>query len=184
MSLRRFMMRRLLALIIAITSMAMVCPALAQPGPGSSGGPEAGGGMPPGTGPGMNRRAMRGAAQGTLILVRSYNPQTVTTMKGGVESLSTLPPKSQAAGAIRSAVLKTEQGNITVYLAPLSFMEEQKISLKAGDELEVTGSKVTLGQQPALIVKDLRVGGKSINLRNDRGVPVWMEAPAGDSPAK
>jgi hypothetical protein len=163
-------MRRLLALIITITSMALVCPVLAQPGPGA--------------GPGTGRRAMRSAAQGTLMLIRNYNRQTVTTMKGVVESLSTLPPKSQAPGAISTAVLKTEQGNITVYLAPLSFLEEQKISLKAGDELEVTGSKVTLGQQPALIVKDLRVGGKSITLRDDGGMPVWMEAPVGGSPAK
>jgi len=177
-------MRRLLALIIAITSMALVCPVLAQPGPGSSGGPEAGGAMRPGTGPGMSRRGMSGAAKGTLMLMRSYNPQTVTTVKGVVESLDTLPPKSPAPGAMRTAVLKTDQGNIMVYLAPDSFLEQEKISLKAGDELEVTGSKVTLGQQPAVIAKDLRVGGKSINLRNDRGVPVWMEAPAGDSPAK
>ena len=177
-------MRRLLALIIAITSMALVCPVLGQPGPGSSGGPAAGGGVSPGAGPGINRRAMRAAAQGTLMLMRNYNPQTVTTMKGVVESLETLPPKSKAPGAIRSAVLKTEQGKITVYLAPDSYLQEQKISLKAGDELEVTGSKVTLGQQPSLIAKDLRVGGKSITLRDERGEPVWMEAPAGGSPAK
>ena len=81
------------------------------------------------------------------------------------------------AGVIRSAVLKTEQGNITVFLAPDWYLAEQKVSLKAGDELEVTGSKVTLGQQPAIIVKDLKVGGKSITLRNDRGYPVWMEKP-------
>ena len=84
-----------------------------------------------------------------MMLMQAYNPKTVTTVKGGVESLGTLPPKSQVRELSVSAVLKTEQGDITVYLVPDWYLEEQKIALKAGDELEVTGSKVTLGKQAA-----------------------------------
>jgi hypothetical protein len=101
-----------------------------------------------------------------------YDPQTVTTVKGAVESLGTMPP-IRVWGAIRSAVLKTDQGNITVYLSPDWYLAQEKISLKPGDPMEATGSKVTMGEQPAVIAKDLKVGGQTITLRDGQGVPVW-----------
>ena len=171
-------MKRLLALMIAIISIALVCPVLAQPAPGGSGyGTRAA--------PSRSRRGMRSAASAMMMLVRLYNPQTVTTVKGQVVSLGTLPPKTTVTGALRSAVLKTEQGDITVFLAPDWYLAEQKVSLKAGDEVEVTGSKVTMGTaRPAIIVKDLKVGGKSIALRDDGGAPIWLGPAPSDSPAK
>lgn len=175
-------MRRLLALIIAITSMALVCPVLAQPGPGGDGGTETGGGLPPRPHP----QARRSAAHGTSLLIRAYRPQTIATVTGTVESLETLPPKSPLPEAIRSAVLKTEQGKITVYLGPDFYLNEQKIALKAGDELEVTGSKVALakGQQPSVIVRDLKVGGKSVSLRDVKGIPIWLKGGPSGPPEK
>ena len=108
------------------------------------------------------------------MLTNLYDPKTVTTIKGAVESLETLPPKvGGVPQAIRNAVLKTEQGNITVYLCPDFFLNQKKISLKVGDQLEATGSKVTLKEQPALIVKDFKVGDKTLVIRNDQGFSLW-----------
>jgi len=132
-------LKKLLALMIALTGIALVAPVLAQP-IGSAG--PAG----PGTDPVKNRREMRNAARGMMILMQTYNPKTVTTVKGGVQTLGTFPPNNPTPGAAVSAVLKTEQGGITIYLVPNWYLEEQKIALKAGDELEVTGSKVSLGK--------------------------------------
>jgi hypothetical protein len=167
------MVRKLLALIVAITGIALICPALAQPGPAGPGGPEPGGGIAPGKVPGRDnlRRAAGGRGGASGLLTAMYDPQTVTTVKGAVETLGTMPPRGW--GAIRSAVLKTDQGNITVYLSPDWHLAQQKISLKAGDQLEATGSKATLGEQPCVIAKDLKVDGKTVTLRDDQGVPVW-----------
>jgi hypothetical protein len=128
---------------------------------------------------------MRSATSGTVMLIRAYNPKTVTTVKGAVQSLRTMPFNSQVPGAMLAAVLKTEQGEITVYLAPAEYLSQLNISLKAGDEVEVTGSKVTLGKQPpSIIVKDLKVGDKSAALRNERGVPIWMAGQPGSGSSK
>lgn len=167
-------MKRFLALLMGITSIALVCPVLAQPAPGASGS----------EGQAMGRRSMRSAALSSLMLVRMYNPKTVTTVKGGVLSLGTIPPKTQEPGTVRSAVLKTEQGDITVYLAPDWYLAEQKISLKAGDQLEVTGSKVTLAGQPTVLASNLKVGDKSATLRNSQGFPVWLKGQPGNRPVK
>ncbi|MFH1595142.1 MAG: hypothetical protein ABIG94_02045 [Pseudomonadota bacterium] len=171
-------MKSLLALMIAISIIALVCPVLAQPGPGGGGGTEPGGGL----GPKKSRRIMGPHAERQLM--RLYNPQTVTTVKGAVESLGTMPP-SGGPTATHSAVLKTDRGNITVYLGPDWYLDQQKISLKAGDKLAVTGSKVTLGGQPSIIAKDLKKGGgKTITLRDDKGVPVWLGQRPPNGPAK
>ncbi len=172
-------MRRLLALIIAITGTALIGPVLAQPGPGGGGAMEPGSGM----GPGMSRRGM-GRSGAEVMVMRHYDAQTVTTVKGGVESLGTMPPGRQTKGAIRGALLKTEEGNITVYLGPDWYLDQQKISLKVGDQLEVTGSKITLGEKPCVIAKDLKVDGKTITLRDDKGVPVWRGQRPPGAPAK
>jgi len=179
------MVRKLLALIVAITGIALICPALAQPGPGGAGGTEPGGGIAPGKVPGRDnlRRAAGGRGGAAGLLTTMYDPQTVTTVKGAVESLGIIPP-TRVWGAIRSVVLKTDQGNITVYLSPDWHLAQQKISLKPGDHLEATGSRVTMGKQPAVIAKDLKVGSETITLRNDRGVPVWAGQRPPRSPVK
>jgi hypothetical protein len=171
---RRFRVKRFLGLLMAIASIALVCPVLAQPAAGGSGG-EA---------PVMGNRSMRTAALIPFMLARLYNPSTVTTVKGGVLSLETIPPKSQQPGAMQRAVLKMEQGDITVILSPDWYLAEQKISLKAGDQLEVTGSKITLSGTPTILARNLKVGDKSAILRNDRGFPVWLKGQPGNRPVK
>jgi hypothetical protein len=175
-------MRRLLALLIAISSIALVCPVLAQPGAGGGGGPEPEGALRPG----RTHRVM-GYDRNVALFMRMYNPQTVTTVKGAVESLGPEASKVRGAGAMRSAVLKTDHGSITVYLSPDWYLDQERISLKAGDQLEVTGSKVTLGKnkQPAIIAQKLKKsGGKTITLRDAKGVPVWLGQRPTGGPAK
>jgi hypothetical protein len=171
---RRFRVKRFLALITAIASIALVCPVLAQPAPGGSGGGS----------PVMGSRSMRSAAMSSLMLARMYNPGTVTTVKGGVLSLGTMPPKSQQPGTMRTAVLKTEQGDIPVFLAPDWYLTEQNISLKTGDQVEVTGSKITLSGNPTILARDLKLGDKSAILRNIKGFPVWLKGQPGARPVK
>jgi hypothetical protein len=164
--------KRFVALFAAIASIALIGPVLAQPAPGGSGG-EA---------PAMGRRSMRSAALIPFMLIRMYDPKTVTTVKGGVLSLESIPPQSQEPGTMRSAVMKTEQGDIPVILGPDWYLAEQKIALKAGDQVEVTGSKINLSGKPTILASNLKVGDKSAVLRNSRGFPVWLKGQPGNRP--
>jgi hypothetical protein len=166
-------MKRFLALFLAIASLAPACPVLAQPVPGTGS-----------EGPAVSPRSMRNAALSSFLLIRMYNPKTITTVKGSVLSLETVPPQSKDPGAMRSTVLKMEKGEITVLLGPDWYLAEQKISLKAGDQLEMTGSKVTLAGKPTILASDLKVSAKSITLRNNRGFPLWLKGQPGNRPVK
>jgi hypothetical protein len=85
---------------------------------------------------------------------------------------------------MRTAVLKTEQGDIPVFLAPDWYLTEQNISLKAGDQVEVTGSKIALNGNPTILARDLKLGDKSAILRNIKGFPVWLKGKPGARPVK
>lgn len=165
-------MKRFLVLLIIILSPALVGPVLAQLDPGGGAGREPGGGPTPTMRHGMARGHIAGA---TSMLMRLYDPKTVTTVKGAVESLETTRPMLRAAAeTIRYVVLKMEAGTIKVYLAPDWYLDQEKVSLKVGDKLEVTGSKVTINKQPAIIANGLKVRGKTVTLRNEKGIPGWL----------
>jgi hypothetical protein len=152
-------MQKIKGVLVIALAMALACPALAQPGPGGGGpGMGMGGGMGP----------------------RLYNPQTVTTVKGQVEKLEEVTMGRNMA--IREVILKTDQGSLKVHLGPGWYLDEKKFVLKAGDTVEVTGSKVTLNNQPALIAREVQVNGATLKLRDDQGLPVWRGMGPGTGP--
>lgn len=147
-------MRRTNVLVTMAVCLALACPALAQTGPGG--------------GPGMGMGAGKGP--------RLYNPQTVATVTGQVEKLEDLPSMGGGGGRgmqYRGLTLKTGQGSLMVHLGPVWYLDEQKLAVKVGDTVEVTGSKVTLNNQPALIAREVKVNGATLKLRDDQGLPVW-----------
>jgi len=144
-------MKKTTVLLVILVSLALACPALAQPGGGGMG---------------------RGGGMGPML----YNPQTVTTVTGQVEKLEDLPSMGMGGGRdmqYRGATLKTDQGGIVVHLGPGWYLDENKFALTAGDTVEATGSRVTLNNQPALIAREVKVKGTTLKLRDDQGLPVW-----------
>jgi hypothetical protein len=144
-------MKKTTVFLVIFVCLALVGPALAQPG---------GGGM-----------GMSGGMGGRL-----YNPQTVTTVTGQVEKLEDLPSMGMGGGRgmqFRGVSLKTDQGSILVHLGPGWYLDEKKFAVTAGDTVEVTGSQVTLNNQPALIAREVKVKGTTLKLRDDQGLPVW-----------
>ena len=98
-----------------------------------------------------------------------YNPQTVTTIKGTVETAGPQMGRTQHV----SWVVKTDQGNITVHLGPARYINQHQIVLKPGDAIEATGSKMEMGGGTMLVAKEVKVGGKTFQLRDDQGLPLW-----------
>jgi hypothetical protein len=152
--------------VVLAVCLALAGPAMAQPAPG-------GGGRGMGMGGGM----------GPML----YNPQTVITVTGPVEKLEELPSMGGGMGMqFRGVLLKTDQGSLMVHLGPGWYLDQQKFAVKVGDKLEITGSKVTLNNQPAVIAREVKAGGNTLKLRDDQGVPVWrgMGRGSGGGPGK
>lgn len=71
---------------------------------------------------------------------------------------------------------------VKVYLAPSQFLETQNLNLDQNDQLTVTGSRVDVHGDTAIIATQVRKADQVVKLRSDNGAPVWGDAaspPAG-----
>ena len=101
-----------------------------------------------------------------------YNPATVETISGTIESIvRTVPMKGMNRGV--HVTFKAEKGPVSVHLGPEWYVERLDTELKKGDSIEVKGSRVTFAGNPAIIAAEIKKGDAVLKLRDDNGIPAW-----------
>ncbi|MCX5891241.1 MAG: DNA-binding protein [Deltaproteobacteria bacterium] len=123
----------------------------------------------PGMGPGGGQGRGMGAGNSYN---RMYDPKTVATVSGEVESLSQSTSGRRMAYGVH-LTLKTEKETIPVHLGPSWYLEKQGITFAPKDKVEVTGSRIMYQGQPAIIAQEVKKGGQVLKLRDAAGVPAW-----------
>ncbi|MGE5174688.1 MAG: DNA-binding protein [Betaproteobacteria bacterium] len=103
---------------------------------------------------------------------RMFNPATVETVSGNVESVETIMPLKGMHSGIHLA-LKTDKGSLDVHLGPEWYIERLDTKIQKGDRIEVKGSRVTLAGKTAIIASEVKKGDNVLVLRDDNGVPAW-----------
>lgn len=104
---------------------------------------------------------------------RKFDPRRLRRVEGriaGVDYLAPLP------GMSAGAQLTLESGDKTwrVHVGPLGFLSEQDMTFAQGEDVSVTDSEVTLGDEPVLIATDIQVGDRKLKLREKNGAAVWQ----------
>jgi hypothetical protein len=105
--------------------------------------------------------------------VPKYNPATEATFKGTVEEVHDrqCPVSGGMGGHI---VLKLSDGKtIEVHLATTKFMKNYDLVFNKGDEVEVTGSKVTFEGVETIFAREVKRGNDTFVFRDKDGNPVW-----------
>jgi hypothetical protein len=69
--------------------------------------------------------------------------------------------------------IRTDSDSVSVHLGPAWFIENQEISIAAGDPVEVRGSQIAYEGEPAVIAAEVRKGEVALMLRDAGGRPVW-----------
>jgi hypothetical protein len=103
---------------------------------------------------------------------RAYDPATVATVNGRVVAVER-PAARTGRGPGVHVRLDTTSGPLTVRLGPAWYLDEQKLALEPGDEIEVTGSRATVADEPTLIAAEVKEGDRVVTLRERSGVPRW-----------
>ncbi|HJV36417.1 DNA-binding protein [Geomonas sp.] len=103
---------------------------------------------------------------------RLYNPSTVETVTGKVVGVSKMTPMKGMGPGIHLD-LQTQKETVSVHLGPAWYLDRQDTRIEKGDEVEVTGSRVTVGGKPALIASEVKKNDQVLKLRDASGVPVW-----------
>ena len=143
--------KRLIGLAVVVSMLFIVSVAFAQPWKGY--------------------RGSGGWGMGTQYQ-RMYNPATVETISGTVESVDKVTPMKGMHYGIH-LLLKTDKETIPVHLGPGWYIERLDTKIEKGDKIEVKGSRITFQGKPAIIASEVKKGDNILKLRDDNGVPAW-----------
>ena len=103
---------------------------------------------------------------------RMYNPATVETISGTVESVDKITPMRGMYYGIHLQ-LKTDKETIAVHLGPGWYIERLDTKIEKGDNIQVKGSRVTMMGKPAIIAAEVKKGDSVLKLRDENGFPMW-----------
>lgn len=104
---------------------------------------------------------------------QQFNPSTVETIEGQVVKISyTVNKKKNSQKGVHMTV-KTSDGTMTpVHLGPAWYLEQQE-EINKGDEIVITGSRITFEGKPAIVAAEITRGQMTLQLRNKQGIPAW-----------
>ncbi len=103
---------------------------------------------------------------------RLYNLKTEMTVSGEVVIVEEIVPLKGMSYGVHF-MLKTGGRTISVHLGPAWLIENQDIKIMPGDLVEVTGSRIMLKGEPAIIAAAIKRGAETLKLRDKNGFPVW-----------
>jgi hypothetical protein len=100
-----------------------------------------------------------------------YDATTETTLKVAVEQLKLVPPTG--GKPIAYLVAKSATDEVQIFLCPKSFLDEMGMEFKAGEEIQVVGSKVKQDGADLILAREVVKGGDTLTLRFKDGKPAW-----------
>jgi hypothetical protein len=103
-----------------------------------------------------------------------YDTSTEVVVRGTVGKVESHTGRMGWAGT--HLVVRFDAETLTVHVGPSSYLAQQGFSFAEGDQIEVTGSKVRFEGGDVLVAREIRVGDKSLTLRNRQGIPAWSRS--------
>ena len=103
---------------------------------------------------------------------RMYDVKTVETIKGKVVSVDAFIPRRGMSHGVHLQV-ETQKGIIPVHLGPAWYIENQEITIKPEDKVEIKGYLINFARKPAIIAAEVKKGNMTLVLRDEDGFPMW-----------
>jgi len=105
---------------------------------------------------------------------RLYDPSTEATVKGTVEKVTELGEPARTGTHL---TLRTNEQTYDVHVGPTGYVAANGFTFSAGDQIEVTGSKVQFDGVYAIVAREIKKDGKVLTLRDRQGIPSWSRGP-------
>lgn len=105
---------------------------------------------------------------------KNFNPATITTIEGKVESVGMYRPDKNSTPGLRLKVKTPVGDSYIVQAGPQDYAAQQGIQFKNGSDIRVTGSKTTIDAKTVIMASEIKMGQKMLTLRDNQGKPVWQ----------
>jgi hypothetical protein len=105
-----------------------------------------------------------------------YDKATETTIKGPIQEVKLVDTPSGVQGT--HLMMKQGTQTIEVFAGPAPYFARQNITFTKGTAIEVLGSKVQVQGVTALLAREIKMGGKTLKLRDESGQPAWARNPS------
>ncbi|HVC90894.1 MAG TPA: hypothetical protein VND66_09770 [Acidobacteriaceae bacterium] len=105
---------------------------------------------------------------------RLYNPNTEITVKGTVEKVTEIGRQGWTGTHL---TLRTNEQTYDVHVGPSAYVAKSGFTFSAGNQIEVTGSKLKFGGADAIVAREIKKDGKVLTLRDRQGIPRWSRGP-------
>ncbi|HXV62026.1 MAG TPA: hypothetical protein VEK15_15110 [Vicinamibacteria bacterium] len=102
----------------------------------------------------------------------AYDATTELTLEGTVDELVRME-RPGCAGCEGGTHVFLGGHDVEIHLGPSSFLESKGCQIKEGDDLRVTGSKLSIDSSSVLLARELHCGGETVVLRDESGRPLW-----------
>jgi hypothetical protein len=100
----------------------------------------------------------------------AFDAKTVETFKATVTAVERMERGPGMVGVHLRVAVGAETR--VVHLGPAAYVDP-KMTFAEKDEVEVTGSRVTLAGEPAVLATTVKKGGKALELRKADGAPLF-----------
>ncbi len=105
-----------------------------------------------------------------------YQWGTEKTLTGTIKEVQTTQGRRPGMVGVHLAV-DTKDGAFTAMVGPYQALQSQGYEPKEGDQVELLGSVLKINDQNVIIVKTLKASGKTVELRDAQGFPLWRRGP-------
>ncbi len=101
----------------------------------------------------------------------NYDPKTETTINGVIQEVKDVPGPRGRTGT--HLVVKAGEDVYDVHVGPTWYLTQEKYAFTKGDQVEVTGSRVSYQGGQAIVARQIKKDGKTWTLRDKQGIPLW-----------
>ncbi|HEX7330539.1 MAG TPA: hypothetical protein VF290_03515 [Pyrinomonadaceae bacterium] len=100
-----------------------------------------------------------------------YNTAAEVTLLGTITKVDTHMGRMGWKGT--HLVVSFDAETLDVHVGPSKYVAQQAFSFSAGEQIQVTGSRIKFEGSDVLIAREIKKGEQVLTLRNSQGIPVW-----------
>ncbi len=103
---------------------------------------------------------------------RRYDLNNIETLDGEVVSVDSYTSRRGVSQGVHLLV-NTGKETVEVHLAPSWYLEERDFEIAPEDQIAITGSRINIDGEQAIIASQIKKGNATLVLRDENGFPLW-----------